>query len=522
LPFLALGFQAYPEPFVTLLVTLALLAMADPLRGAGGMSPRAALALLAVCLSLPWFHPKFALLSAALAAMALAWGGPWTRRQLAGGAGFLLAGAAAFLAFHLPVFGDVLVKQNAPNPVPLRGLLGMLADSENGILAFIPWLVLLPAGAVALRKSTGTWRVAWAWACLFAPVYFVTAISSTWNDGGTSAVRYFEPLLVASAPLLAAALARTRGQLLAPALLVSIPACAAIVFLADPVSAFFTETQAGRSVLDRAIPGMSWRELFAHFPYRRYGSDVPGAIPHALAVVAVALAAGWWLTRRRTTPAQTATGFTIAVVVLAFASCATDSPNWTVTASRMFEAQTTRLGWLERHESKALRRSLERAGMNPETRPRARLVLPASLKPADVTGPGKRTVTAGGGLQFPPALPDNLVLACSAGKLPRGFYRVRTTGSAAAHDDAGLSATLGSSVQTCLREPPVTMCEMLAETTRTFTTRTAARTPVDWELVCPFEITEWPRDIGILFHKTGAAIIGIRSLELWYQGRDRP
>lgn len=517
-PWLGLSYQVYPEPFVSLLLLAALCAMAPLLRAwpsdGAPLAPRA-LAVVAVgCVLLPWFHPRYGALSLALALMTLAWGRLSPRRVLAVSAG-VAAAAAVFLAFHLAVFGDVMWRQNSGH-FAWTGVLGMLVDSENGLLAFAPWLLLAPAGVAALRARPasrgGAARMVVAVLSLGLPLYLVTALSTTWNDGGTSAVRYFSPLLVACAPLVAAALGVLRARALPVVLLLWVPLLAAGVFVRDPVSGYHTGGQNARTVLDTAVAAFSWRELFPHLPYRDYGTWHGRPLVQAVVVLVAAGALGWWLRRRRT-PAGAAAAFTGVLAVLALAAAGTGSMNHGVTLVRGFERKVTRLGFLERHESRRLDAALERLRCSDPGSPRAMLVLPVSVKPLERLHPGRR-MADGPALVFTPGNAEGALVGGLVGRLPRGIYRLRVEPGVLAPEGGNGVMTLEARTQVVMRDEPARMTEVTGAAVRELTTGGTG------EVVCEFAIQPWPRDCEIVLSGHGTAGLVLRHVVIEYLRRE--
>jgi hypothetical protein len=167
-PFAVYGQQVYPELPAALAVTVAVAALLGPFG-------RGSLAAFAVALvALPWLSTKYAVLSAALVALALArlLAERRGREALALG-GWLALGAGTFLAAHHALYGgwtpyaagehftggELSVVGSDPDygGRSLR-LLGLLVDREFGLIAWQPvWLLAVPALAALARARPPGW-----------------------------------------------------------------------------------------------------------------------------------------------------------------------------------------------------------------------------------------------------------------------------------------------------------------------------------------------------------------------------
>lgn len=425
-PMLPQCYQIYPECVATPLVLASYLWMAPTLLGERALSARRAAAVLAVAVALPWFHVKFGALSAILGALAAWTGHPWTPKRAAACLGLVAAGAAGYFAFHITLYGPMLYKQSQVGWNP-TGILGLLTNSDSGMLPYLPWIVCLPAGLAALRRRGGDWVLPLALAAPGVAFYILPVNNSCWNSGGDTPLRFFHPACGLWAPMMAAWLGR-RGTVRLPvfALLASVSLAAAAVFLRDPWTAYGVEGgQCTRTVLDFAFGGFSWRELFPTFAYGNVGCDVPLRFGHGMAVVAVAVGVAAVMSRRgRPWPLRSAGGpaclLVTAVALLAGASLCFDSPNWEMTGLRMFASQTLQLAATGRGTKAAA------------DRPAATLDLLAAVKPCE----GMPRVATGTSLAFPAKGIGSLLMEVAVPGLAPGHYRMRAFGSAAAPNDA--------------------------------------------------------------------------------------
>ncbi len=512
-PCIAMSYQLYPEPFVTLLVLLGFHALSPGLEGRP-LPPRNSAAVLAVCIVLPWFHPKYSLYAAALAGMAWWYGRPWRLRTVVVASACVLIGAAAFLAFHVPVHGPVLWKQNDPY-FSLNGLAGMMTDSENGLLPFVPWILLLPVGGAVLARKKGGWRPTVAFLLILVPLTTVTAFSTTWNDGGTSAIRYFMPPLAIALPLLAAAVSAGRGRRLAGALLAAVPVLAALVFLRDPVSGYGTGGQVNRTVLDAALGAFSWRELFPQFGYRGTGVAAPGALAHAGIVLALAGTVAALMAGARLSPRRLAWTGAGAALLLPFLANAFAPNAEGVTGAGMFEAQVTRMGWLERHRAKSLRAAFARIRLDSDKVPRARLVLSAAFKPVECLA--KRDARADGTLVFSPESSGPLVGGKLA-NLPRGYYRLSVSGTASSSPGTTTSHTLSARLKHDHLAPDQTGSGQAGTARWSLAAEGPAAAP--WLVEMPFCITDGPALLDLTLGRDGNTTLTLETVGIEYLGRD--
>jgi hypothetical protein len=529
-PWLGTSYQVYPEPFAALLTLVALCALAPALRGderesaSCTLSDKSLAAIVMVCLVLPWFHPRYALLSLALAGFVLAWGG-LDRRQLLRACTAITLGAVVFIAVQLPIFGDVIWKQNNPQS-DLTGVLGMWVDGENGMLLFAPWLLLLPAGWRALRRravtKTSARRLVIVSLTLAAPLVLITSFSSTWNDGGVTAVRYFSPLLVGCAPLLAAAFASRRGRHFATALLLVLPLAAALQFVRDPVSAYHNGGQYARPIMDLVFSAFSPRELFPHLLYRNTGSVNGFPLVHAGLVLATLAGTAWWTSRRRTTNAVAAAACLV-IALLAWFAPLTQSLNFGVTATHNFSREAARFGWLERYDNRRLKKALKRiqdngavasGGENPDPA-QATLILAPSAKPF-ITDHRPR-VAEGAALRFSAADGNRSLLTGKFSRLPRGVYRVvlqldgdRTGGALLPDDETTLTLEIRESWTNPLfmSGPKIENIPMTLDQA------------IQGELSGRFVITAETQDVAVTFYRQGDGGFRLKQVVLDYLRRE--
>ena len=182
LPYLANSGTVYPEiPAAFAVMAAVTVAIRDVGLGdsdAGGAGPAPARVwralLLGLCTaSLPWLHAKYSAMAAVLLAVG-AWRiwrdrppAPWTRGRLVAMAvaPFALS-VAAWLGFHAAVWGSPWPSAPYGGPAGtqmsawsiLRGVSGLFADQEYGILPYAPALALAPVGLWSMWRAGGRAR----------------------------------------------------------------------------------------------------------------------------------------------------------------------------------------------------------------------------------------------------------------------------------------------------------------------------------------------------------------------------
>jgi hypothetical protein len=227
LPVAAMAGQVFPEVPALLLVVLGLWAVLP----SGNDAKRVATVTLAVAV-LPWLHPKYLALGAALilsdivlhrsraviprvatAAVALL------------GSGLLLA-MVSYWFYGVPLPGAALMMPSAPfgndwlDPIsghflvrPYIGLAGVLFDQQTGVFFASPVLALsIPGWILIWRRSRA---LAVAALMVFLSVYLPAGAFGVWFAGFSSPARFFVPVVPVLAMGIAAVLddAGQRGRL---------------------------------------------------------------------------------------------------------------------------------------------------------------------------------------------------------------------------------------------------------------------------------------------------------------------
>jgi hypothetical protein len=209
-PVLLLSFTVYPDGPGAVVVVLAfglLVSLqtkpAAPVRWWAGAGLLAAL--------LPWFHPRFAVLAAALGLVFTlrAMGAARPIRALAAFAAAPVASATGWFGYYYVLYGRFNPSvayghytQMSLERVP-TGVLGLLFDQQYGLLVYAPVFAVGLAGLVPLARRHA--RLTAEWAAVVVPYTVVTAMYHMWWGGFSSPARFIgATLLVFALPIAAA------------------------------------------------------------------------------------------------------------------------------------------------------------------------------------------------------------------------------------------------------------------------------------------------------------------------------
>ncbi|MCX6552830.1 MAG: hypothetical protein NTY02_17820, partial [Acidobacteria bacterium] len=270
-PFLFLSFTVYPDGPAAIVVLMsfgAVVALSkQPDRPARWwMGAGLLLALL------PWFHPRFAVIAAALGAVlgVRALGGPRRATSLVAFAAAPLLSAAGWFAYYAIIYGrpDPSIAyghytQMSVGRVPI-GVLGLLADQQYGLLVNAPVYAIALLGIVPLlRRHT---RLAVEWLAVIVPYTAVTAMYHMWWGGLSSPARFIgATFLVFSVPL-AVAWAATRDA-------ATRAAQAALLAMSLALAAVFALAEGGQFAFNVREPVAPWLVWMSEV------SDVARAVP---------------------------------------------------------------------------------------------------------------------------------------------------------------------------------------------------------------------------------------------------
>lgn len=302
-PVLSHAFLIFPETPTFFVVCAALWLMA---RRTDEITPtRVALVTAAIGL-LPWLHRKYSFfifgLAIAIAQRHSAWLYARSPRYLAGLAALLVLPEAALHASTLYLWGNLggpQMLEGLPFSVATlqRGIIGLLADRERGLVAYAPIYLLVPT----------CWALMWrqhAWLLLPTALLFVPMASfAVWSAGFSPAARYLVPLIPLLAAPVAGALANPVVSRVALALAVFQAAVTAVVWQFPRT--LWPEEIGGNAALAK-IPwvGPTYAALLPSMltgdPIRR-GWLTVGAVALGTAVVV-------WFARRRHPGVHTTTG----------------------------------------------------------------------------------------------------------------------------------------------------------------------------------------------------------------------
>jgi hypothetical protein len=238
---------------------------------------------------LPWFHPRFSVLAAALG---LVFAGRALRdaRPARAVAAFMLlpaVSAAGWFGYYYAIYGRFNPSvayghytQMSLGRVP-TGLLGLLFDQQYGLIVYAPVFALGAAGLAALARSHR--RLAFEWCAIVAPYAVVTAMYHMWWGGFSSPARFIgSTLLVSALPLAAARAAATHAATrAAQSIALAVGAGISVLLLAVERGTFVF------NVRDVAAPWLDWASQAADLP-----RAVPSLFRHG-PLVALAEAAVW-------------------------------------------------------------------------------------------------------------------------------------------------------------------------------------------------------------------------------------
>ncbi len=241
-PFLLLAFTVYPDGPGAACVMVALSALVSLSRRNGRAAAWWA-GIGALCAVLPWLHPRFAVLAAALGVVFVlrALREPARATAVVAFAAWPALSAAGWFGYYYLIYGT-------PNPSvaygyytqmavsnAARGLLGLLFDQQFGLVATAPVLAVVAAGVVALGRAHR--RLAFEWAAIVVPYVVVSAMYHMWWGGHSSPARFLGPVVLACAIPVAmawrrASTAATRS-LMAVLMAVSLMLIAVVVLVGD-------------------------------------------------------------------------------------------------------------------------------------------------------------------------------------------------------------------------------------------------------------------------------------------------
>jgi len=214
-PFLLLSFTVYPDGpgAVAVMLAFAMVAALHDRASRPGWWWAAAGVLPAL---LPWLHPRFSVLAAALG---LVFAGRALRdlrpaRALVGFIAVPAASAIGWFGYYYAIYGRFSPSaayghytQMSAGRVP-TGILGLLVDQQYGLLVYAPVFAIGAAGLAALAR--GQRRLALEWTAIVAPYAAVTAMYHMWWGGFSSPARFIGATLLVCAVPLAAARASAR------------------------------------------------------------------------------------------------------------------------------------------------------------------------------------------------------------------------------------------------------------------------------------------------------------------------
>jgi hypothetical protein len=334
-PVIMLSFAVYPDGpgAVVVMLAFALLVslQAKPARPASWWAGAGLLAAL-----LPWFHPRFAVLAAALGAVfalrAMSTAQPL--RTMAAFAAVPIASAIGWFGYYHAIYGrlDPSVAYGHYTQMSLErvptGVLGLLFDQQYGLLVYAPAFAVGLAGLLALARRHA--RLAAEWAAVVVPYAVVTAMYHMWWGGFSSPARFIGATLPLFALPMAAAWASCANA-------ATRTVQAAALGVGGGITAMLLTAERGAfafNTRDLAAPWLVWASQLTDLPLSlpslfRHG---PGIALAESAAWAGALALAWLACRAAVRLARLTAGAAalLTLVALGAAASAAAAISWRI------------------------------------------------------------------------------------------------------------------------------------------------------------------------------------------------
>jgi hypothetical protein len=287
-PVLLLSFTVYPDGPGAVVVMLAFGLVA----GLHGRASRGALWWAGAGLLpalLPWFHPRFSVLAAALGLVfaGRALRGARPGRALAAFVALPAASAFGWFGYYYAIYGRFNPSaayghytQMSLGRVP-TGVLGLLFDQQYGLIVYAPVFAVGAAGVLALARSHC--RLALEWSAIVVPYAVVTAMYHMWWGGFSSPARFIGATLLLFALPLAAAWAATTHAATRAVQAIALAASVGITVMLLAVE----RGEFVFNVRDAAAPWLAWASQMADLT-----RAVPSLFRHG-PLIAAAEAAVW-------------------------------------------------------------------------------------------------------------------------------------------------------------------------------------------------------------------------------------
>jgi hypothetical protein len=334
-PVVLLSFTVYPDGpgAVVVMIAFALVVALQnrPSRPAWWWAAAGVLPAL-----LPWFHPRFSVLAAALGLVfaGRALGDARPVRALAAFAVVPAASAIGWFGYYGAIYGRFNPSvayghytQMTVGRVP-TGVLGLLFDQQYGLIVYAPVFAVGLAGLAALARSQR--RLAVEWSAVVAPYTVVTAMYHMWWGGFSSPARFIgSTLLLFALPLAAARAATTRAATrTVQAAALGVSAGIAAMLLAVERGAFVF------NVRDVAAPWLVWGSQMADLT-----RAVPSLFRHGPAIAlgeaslwSAAFLCAWLVSRAASARWRLAAGATalLTLIAMSVAVTAGTSGTWRI------------------------------------------------------------------------------------------------------------------------------------------------------------------------------------------------
>ncbi len=263
-PVILLSFTVYPDGPGAVVVMIAFAMVAALQHRASRPGWWWALAGVLPAL-LPWFHPRFSVLAAALGLIfaGRALGDSKPARALASVVAIPAASALGWFGYYYAIYGRLNPSvayghytQMSAGRVP-TGVLGLLVDQQYGLIVYAPVFAIAAAGLAAMSRRHR--RLCLEWIVVVVPYTVVTAAYHMWWGGYSSPARFIgATLLVFAVPIAAARSSATQAATRAvQAAILGVSAGVAAMLLAVEHGAF------GFNVRGVEAPLLAWASQMA-------------------------------------------------------------------------------------------------------------------------------------------------------------------------------------------------------------------------------------------------------------------
>ena len=339
-PMLGLSKSIFPDNITGYLLLAALCIAANIFAGkTKRLTLQQASGIIAIACVIPWMHYKYALLSIVLGGFVIVYRPRLSAKNIATLLVILAAGIAAFAAYYYKTYGLNLIGEPSEAPTG-SGYFGLFFDNDSGLIPYAPWLILIPAGIIALARKRNTYSYGITWTLLFLAVYLPTANTPFWGSPGSPVLRYLSPAIACAAPLLASAITSLRYRAFAIFILMLIPAAAAVTYIHSNWQVYGATLQTGRTLLDNTIDTFAWNEFFPYYIFSMRTLNKTGNTTQTILIILIIIAMLRGLNKFRNNRRKCAAILMMTPLLLATAARLSSAPNYGMNAIKLFTQQT--------------------------------------------------------------------------------------------------------------------------------------------------------------------------------------